>query len=301
MPPSISTRSGQFVAVAVGVLLDRAGEAAAHDLAHHPEVVVGLRGLDVELAVLVLEEPLGPGDDHRADRVAALDVAVVVDLDPARLLGQLEELGQLAQGARLGAGLGEAAVERFGGVAAGLLHQPPPVAALRHADLDPVPGRLAQRLLQQLALGQLAVDQDRARRRHFLVELRQHAGEHLVVLDPLRVAGEERAVAPVLPAAHEERLDRDLPAFRGERENVGVADAFGVDRLAALDEGRRAQPVAQDRRGLEVERLGGARHLHLDLLLHRARLAAEEVLRLRAPARRSRPRRSARRTAPSSA
>jgi hypothetical protein len=74
------------------------------------------------------------------------------------------------------------------GIARGLLHQPPPVAALRHADLDLVPGELAQRLLEQLALGQRAVDEDRARRRHFLVELRQHPREHLVVLDPLRMA-----------------------------------------------------------------------------------------------------------------
>ncbi len=38
--------------------------------------------LDVELAVLVLGEALGPGHDHAADGVGPHDVAVVIDLDP---------------------------------------------------------------------------------------------------------------------------------------------------------------------------------------------------------------------------
>ena len=207
-------------------------------------------------------------------------MAVVVHLDPLRFLGQFEELGQLAQDLRLGAGLGEAAVERFGGVAAGLLHQPAAVAALGHADGDPVPARLAQRFLEQFALRQVAVDQDRARRGHFLVELRQHPGEDFRLRHFGDVAGEEGAVAPVLPAADEEGLDGDLPALGGEREHVGIAHPFGVDRLRALDEGRRAQPVAQHGGAFEVEVLGGTGHLRFDLALHRAGLAAEEVLRL---------------------
>ena len=142
-------------------------------------------------------------------------MAVVVNLDPLRLLGQLEEFGQLAQDPRLGAGFGEAAVERFGGVAASLLHQPAAVAALGHGDRHAVAAGLAQRLFQQLALGQLAVDQDRARRGHFLVELHQHPGEHLRLGHVGDVGGEERAMAPVLPAADEERLDGDLPALGG--------------------------------------------------------------------------------------
>ena len=63
-------------------------EPPRQHLAHHAEVVARREVLrvDVELAVLVLAEALRPRDDHRADRVGALDVAVVVDLDAARRL-----------------------------------------------------------------------------------------------------------------------------------------------------------------------------------------------------------------------
>ena len=71
-------------------------EAALQHLAHHAEIVAGreVGRADVELAVLVLAEAFGPGDDHGADRVRALDVAVVVDLDAARRARQAEGLGQ---------------------------------------------------------------------------------------------------------------------------------------------------------------------------------------------------------------
>jgi hypothetical protein len=75
---------GAVVAVALFLFLDQAGEAAAQHLLHHPVVVAGrqLGRADVELAVLALHEALRPGHDHAAHRVGALDVAVVVDLDP---------------------------------------------------------------------------------------------------------------------------------------------------------------------------------------------------------------------------
>src|SRR6185437_2974908 len=66
---------GPRAAVAARVFLERAGEAPRQHLAHHGVVVAGVLYLaDVELAVGVLDEALGPGDDHAADRVAALDV-----------------------------------------------------------------------------------------------------------------------------------------------------------------------------------------------------------------------------------
>src|SRR5262249_28006014 len=51
--------------------LPQAGEGIIHAL--HPP--------DIELAIRVLDEPFRSRDDHRADRVRPLDVAVVVDLD----------------------------------------------------------------------------------------------------------------------------------------------------------------------------------------------------------------------------
>ena len=87
-------------------------------------------------------------------------------------------------------------------------------------------------------------------------------------------------MAPILAAADEEGLDAHRPALAGEREHVGVAEPLGVDRLAALDEGQRAQPVAEDRGELEIHRLGRLGHQPPELLLDLGRLAAEEVLRV---------------------
>ena len=161
-----------------------------------------------------------------------------------------------------------------------LLHQPPPVATLGHRNLDLVLCRLAQRLRQQIALGQRPVDQHGARRRHFFVELHDDASEDFVLVDILRVRGEERAVAPVLPAADEERLHRDLPALGSEREDVRIAHPGRVHGLRALNEGRRAQPVAQYRGGFEVELLRSLCHLLFEVLLDGRGLATEEILGL---------------------
>src|SRR3546814_18696364 len=61
------------------------------------------------------------------------------------------------------------------------------------------------------------------------------------------VDGEEAAMAPILPAPDEEGLDAHRTAPGREREDVRIAQPFGIDRLAALDEGQRLQPVSQHR------------------------------------------------------
>ena len=58
-------------------------------------------------------KPSGPGDDHRADRVGALDVAVVVDLDPLRRMRQAERGDHALQQAALRRGVGELAAQRL--------------------------------------------------------------------------------------------------------------------------------------------------------------------------------------------
>jgi hypothetical protein len=80
-------------------------------------------------------------------------------------------------------------------------------------EISTLPPALPAGLGQQFGLGQGAVDEDQARRRHFLVELGEEAGHHLGLFQALRCGGEEGAVAPVLPAANEEGLDGDLPAL----------------------------------------------------------------------------------------
>src|SRR5215210_1428508 len=91
---------------------------------------------------------------------------------------------------------------------------------------------------------------------------------------------EESAVSPILSAADEKSLDRHRSTLAREREHVGIAEALGVHRLAALDVGERAQPVAVDGREFEVLPLGGVRHGARQPRLDAGRFAGEKLLRL---------------------
>ena len=84
-------------------------------LAHHAEIVARreVGGADVEFAILVFPETLRPGDDHRADRIRALDVAVVVDLDAPRRPRQPKTFRQRREQLALRGGVGELAAERL--------------------------------------------------------------------------------------------------------------------------------------------------------------------------------------------
>ena len=116
--------------------------------------------LDVELAVLVLHEAFGTGDDHGADRIGALDVAVVVDLDALRRLRQASVVGQRVEQAALRRGIGELAAERFARIGQRVGDQLLLLAALRRRDLDLVAGLDRQRVGKQLALLDLVREQD---------------------------------------------------------------------------------------------------------------------------------------------
>ena len=207
-------------------------------------------------------------------------MAVVVDLDPLRRFGQVEEVGHLAQQLGLRRRLGQPPVECLDRVALRLIEQTAAIAPLRHGELYLVSRPLAQRLGQQLTLGQVAVEQDRLGGRHFLVELHEEAGQHLLLGHIGGVRGEEAAMPPILAAADEKGLDAHHPLATCQREDVGVAHPFGIDRLRPLDEGQRLQPVAQDRGQFEVHRLGRRLHLGAQLGLDLGRLPAEEVLRI---------------------
>ncbi|PAV73415.1 hypothetical protein WR25_02400 [Diploscapter pachys] len=265
--------------IAVGRFLQLAGEAAAEDLAHHADVAVGRRliSLDVPLAILALAEPLRPRDDHRAHGVAALDVAVVVDFDPVGRVAQVEQLRHLPQQPGLRRALRQPPLQRLDRIALGLVHQPAPVAALRHRQRDLVSRALAQRLAQQRALAQLAVEQDRLGRWHFLVELGEEARQHLILGHVVGVLREEAAMPPILATADEEGLDADHPVFARQSEDVGIAHALRIDRLRALHERQRLQPVAQQRGQFEVHIFRRRLHLRAELGLHLGRLAGQEV------------------------
>ncbi len=116
-------------------------------LAHHREIVArrGFGALDVELAIGAFQETVGACDDHRADRIGPLDMAVVVNLDPPRRRIEVEQIGQTAQQPRLGRRFGKPPVERFPRVTRRLLDQLAPLAALADADLHLAPGQFGKR------------------------------------------------------------------------------------------------------------------------------------------------------------
>ena len=93
-------------------------------------------------------------------------------------------------------------------------------------------------------------------------------------------AGKKAAVAPILPAADEEGLDAHLARLAGQSENIAVAQAFRMNRLAPLDIGQRAKSVAIDRGQLIVLLLGRLGHLLAKPGLNPGRLAGEELFRV---------------------
>ncbi|CCC98265.1 protein of unknown function [Azospirillum baldaniorum] len=264
------------------VLLDRPAEAAGHDLAHHREVVAGgALGLDVELAVGVLDEALRPGDDHGADGVGALDVGVVVDLDALRRAVQPEDRRHPVEQPRLRRTFGQPPPMGLPRVGQGVLDDAPLVAPLGRGQFHPVAGAQRQGLGQQFLLRQVVVDQDEAGGRLVLVELRDEGGQHLRSLGTLVVAGEIGAVAVVAPAAEEEHLHAGHSALRVGGDHVGVLDhPFDVDVLVRLHRGQRADTVAVAGGGLVVEILRRLGHLGDELRLDVPAFAGQEGARL---------------------
>ena len=163
LPPSISSRSGQSPLVRSGSSFSSRAKRRREHLAHHREIVArrGLRPLDVELAILVLAEALGPGDDHRADRVGAHDVAVVIDLDPLAAARAARTVRRARAGCAPGCVVSasrrssaSSALRCACRISLRLL------AALRHLERHLALGALGQRLGEQARLGQRAVEQD---------------------------------------------------------------------------------------------------------------------------------------------
>src|SRR5690606_15968628 len=124
------------LALALVLVLDQAGEAATHDLAHHAVIVARSQvvAADVELSVLVAAKALRPGDDHAADGVGPLDVGVVIDLDAFGPPLQPEGLADFLEDLRLGRALGHAPAQRLAGVGQGVVDEGPARPALRSFD-----------------------------------------------------------------------------------------------------------------------------------------------------------------------
>ena len=135
-------------------------KAALEHLAHHRKVIAGsgFRALDVEFAIGVLAEPLWPGDDHGADGVGALNMAVVVNLDPLGRAVQLEQLGQFREDFDLRGRFREMTVERVHRVATRLCDKLHLIAALGLAQRHLAPGPFRQRIRDQHGIFEPAVE-----------------------------------------------------------------------------------------------------------------------------------------------
>ena len=254
-----------------------------HHLAHHPKIVAGgqVFGADVELSIVVLRKALRPRDDHRADRVRAHDVAVVVDLDAARRLRQSEHFGKARQELRLRRRVGKSARERLARIGERVLDQVALFAPLRHRDLNAMSGALAERRREKLALLEIVRDEDQPRHRLVVIELREKGLQHGRRVEALVGLWKVGAVPPILSGAEEEYLDRGETAVLVDREDVGLLDAVRIDALMRLDVGERGEPVAVERRGLEIEVVRCCFHRARKLRLHLLARAGKKCVRLR--------------------
>ena len=250
-------------ALAFRVFLQQALEAAGQHLLHHAEVVAGDQILapDVEFAILVLLVAVGPHHDHRADGEGPLDVAVVIDLDPAGHLRQVERVGHALQQPTLRRRLAHLPRKTFAGVAQGALDQLRLFSALGHNDLDLAAQLFAQRLRHEVGVVQPVAQNQHLRRLPVGVELADEGVHHfrgvLVAAHPGIIV----VVAPVLVRADEEHLHAGLPAVDVQADDVCLLDSFRVDALRGLDLRQRLDPVAHRRRALEFHGLRRFGHL----------------------------------------
>ncbi len=250
------------------------------------EVVRAGDGLDLEPPVLAGARLAVLEDDHAADRLAALEVADVVALDPRRRTGQPERLGQLLERRERLALVGQPARllarERLGRVAGG--QRRAARASRRAGARGGGPARPAARRGTPRASG-VSVDGrghvDLARDRAGpAVVLLEEAGQDLVVG---RLAGgveQEHVAADHLAVADHEQLDGRLVVLAGEADQVELGPGEGGHLLALHRPLDGPDLVAQDGRPLVLGALGGDRHLHLERLDQRLLATLEEQLDL---------------------
>ena len=258
--------------------------AARCDLAHREEVVgLALRALDLEAPVVRLLGQAALEDDHRGNRLRALDVRDVEALHAVGHLLEAEVVAELAHGAhRLLVGLLDArglVGEVFGRIALGHRDDVALRAALRQEELH----LRALLLLGQPALKQCLLrfgdghrQQDLARHEGgAMVVLREEGGEDVGVALLLTALQEEVLAADHLARADEEDLHADADLRAREADGVLVARARD-DVLLLRDLLDGAQLVPEACRRLEVKGFGRLLHADFELALDVRRAPLEE-------------------------
>ncbi|MCW0417648.1 hypothetical protein NB689_003402 [Xanthomonas sacchari] len=145
------------------------------------------------------------------------------------------------------------------GVAAGQLQVAGALAAHVPLQLHLAFGGRAQRRLDQLGVGNLAVQQHLARRRVLDVVLRHERTQHLGGTVLAVGLGEERAGAEVAAVAERQQQHAGVGALGGAGQHVEVGGT-AVHVLPALHAAQRAQQIAQARGAFELQTFAGGLH-----------------------------------------
>src|SRR5262249_51553262 len=187
--------------------------------------------------------------------------------------------GQQIQQLALRRALGELPRQRLARIGERVVDELLLLAALRDGDLDLVTALGAQRLGEQRAFLDVAGDEDAARARLVVVELREKGAQHLAGRKRAIGLGEIGAITPVLSGAEEEHLNAIEAPGLMHGEYVGLLDPARIDALRRLHRRERGEAVAIDAGTLELERGGGLLHLCSQLVFDRLALAREERVR----------------------
>ena len=196
-------------------------------------------------------------------------------VEAERLLQALERLD-----AALAAALGfqPLAVEREPRVALGELEDPPLLAALGRAQLDRAGAPAGERVGQRRALLDEALHDEQRRDRHVTGVVLQHELLGDLRRAALGLVGEvERLAVGEHAVAHLEDLRVGVAPVERDGDRVERADRLVGDALALEQRAHGAQPVALDRRLLELFGRRGGAHALLELALDLPEAPGEEV------------------------
>src|SRR5262249_16327933 len=159
------------------------------------------------------------------------------------------------------------------------VHQTLFVAALRHAQRDPVAAQ-RESLFDELLLDQPMTEQQKTGFRAIIVELPDERSQNFLDRELAIMRGKMRPVAPVLSATEEKDLDASLSTLLMRSDDVSIYDPGDMDVVVPLNQRQGANAVPDQRCGLEVESVCGFLHLGREALLDVVTSTREENPRL---------------------